>query len=245
VWTSARSDVTNVCRFFSATFAPKSAHFYSNDPAECAQLQAGGVWLLENSAAFYAMRSSDGLCPVGTTPLYRLYNDGRGGAPNHRYTTDPALRRAMIAAGWITEGNGDAGVFACVPDDGSVGYQQIARLLEGKWSFDFARGAVASTDTFEFTSIRSKVESWLPWAADGTNQFGWSISAFYSTALRNFALSSPISASGFTTFPQDYFEFSYTSEDTVSGCYYYHASVTSSFGPCIPFSGSRVADAKR
>mgnify|MGYP000208009016 CR=1 FL=1 len=40
----------------------------------------------------------------------RLYNDGQGGAPNHRYTTLVTIRDAMLAQGWIAEG-----VTACVP----------------------------------------------------------------------------------------------------------------------------------
>ena len=34
-----------------------------------------------------------GTCPAGTVPVYRLYNDGHGAAPNHRYTTDPRCAR--------------------------------------------------------------------------------------------------------------------------------------------------------
>src|SRR3954469_10845117 len=74
VWTGASTDVVNVCRFFSSSFAPKSGHFYSNDPAECPGLQASGLWALEDAAAFYMMKSPTGSCPLGSTPLYRLYN---------------------------------------------------------------------------------------------------------------------------------------------------------------------------
>ena len=48
-------------------------------------------------------------------PLYRLYNDGQGGAPNHRYTTSPTVRAAMMGRGWTPEGMGSLGVIACVP----------------------------------------------------------------------------------------------------------------------------------
>ncbi len=48
-------------------------------------------------------------------PLYRLYNDGKSGAPNHRYTIHTSVRATMIAAGWLPEGMGPNGVFACVP----------------------------------------------------------------------------------------------------------------------------------
>jgi Repeat of unknown function (DUF5648) len=52
-------------------------------------------------------------CPLGARPLYRLYNNGQGGAPNHRYTTSLATRTSMIAQGWIPEGAGTIGVIAC------------------------------------------------------------------------------------------------------------------------------------
>jgi Ice-binding-like len=115
VWTGPGMNITNVWRFFSASFAPKSGHFYTNNPTEAQGLQNGNVWTLEASDAFYMMASPAGLCPTGTIPLYRLYNNGQGGAPNHRYTVDPAIRSSMIAANWIPEGNGADGVFACVP----------------------------------------------------------------------------------------------------------------------------------
>ncbi len=241
VWTSAAIDVTPVCRLFSNAFAPKSGHFYSNDPVECSTLQAGSVWALEDPAAFYMLKSPIGFCPTGSTPLYRLYNDGQGGAPNHRYTIDPGIRRSMITTHWLSEGNGADGVFACVPDDGSVGYQQTARLLGGVWSFDFVRDGVAATDTFSFTDVRANSEPSLPWAAGGTNQNGTSTSAFYYIPNRNFTLTSPVNAVESSSGPWDYFEFSYTDDDTVVGCHRSNTRLGSGIGPCTPFTGSRVS----
>jgi hypothetical protein len=37
VWGGPDQGITNVCRFFSETFAPRSSHFYSNNPARCAR----------------------------------------------------------------------------------------------------------------------------------------------------------------------------------------------------------------
>jgi hypothetical protein len=37
--------------------------------------------------------------PAGTRLLYRLYNQGQTGAPNHRYTISLAIRSQMIAQG--------------------------------------------------------------------------------------------------------------------------------------------------
>jgi hypothetical protein len=119
VWNAAGSGITNVCRFFNNEFSPKSSHFYSNAVAECPSLATRSRWVLESSNAFYMMASPTGTCPTGTVPLYRLYNDGKSGAPNHRYTIYPSVRTAMIAAGWIPEGNGPTGVFACVPPGGT------------------------------------------------------------------------------------------------------------------------------
>ena len=56
-----------------------------------------------------------GNCPAGTRPVYRLYNNGQGAAPNHRFTTDLGTRAAMILVkGWIPEGYG-VGVSMCSP----------------------------------------------------------------------------------------------------------------------------------
>ncbi|MBK9702567.1 MAG: hypothetical protein IPO75_03365 [Betaproteobacteria bacterium] len=120
VWNAAGNGITNVCRFFNNEFAPRSSHFYSNNPAECPSLASRSRWELELANAFYMMTSPTGTCPAGTVPLYRLYNQGMSLAPNHRYTTFQSVRSTMIAAGWLPEGNGADGVFACVPPGGNA-----------------------------------------------------------------------------------------------------------------------------
>ena len=102
------------CRFFSTTFAPKSSHFYTPFEAECEFVKTNPNWQFE-SIAFYIALAVDGVCPDGTIALYRLYNNGMGGAPNHRYTTDPTIFNNMQAAGWVFEGDLVTKVFACVP----------------------------------------------------------------------------------------------------------------------------------
>jgi hypothetical protein len=37
-----------------------------------------------------------GSCAAGLTLVYRLYNNGQGGAPSHRYTTDVTVRAQII-----------------------------------------------------------------------------------------------------------------------------------------------------
>jgi len=105
----------NVCRFFSVSFAPKSSHFYTPDAAECAKVKDNPDWQFEAEVFAFAPPEATGACGAGTLPLYRLYNDGQGAAPNHRYTTSLATRSAMVARGWISEGTGDLGVIGCVP----------------------------------------------------------------------------------------------------------------------------------
>ena len=52
---------------------------------------------------------------AASTPLYRLYDDGQGGAPNHRYTANRGTRDRMRGVGWLSEGNGPDEIFACTP----------------------------------------------------------------------------------------------------------------------------------
>jgi hypothetical protein len=119
VWPQPNATSTPTCRFFSIAFAPKSSHFYTPFPAECAYVETNpadvAAWQFENIAFYIQLADANGLCGGGTIPLYRLYNSGMGGAPNHRYTTSVTVFNQMTAAGWNFEGNGNTKVFACVP----------------------------------------------------------------------------------------------------------------------------------
>jgi len=116
VATRAAGALSPVCRFFSGgTFAPKSSHFYTPSASECALVKANADWSFEGEVFNVPPVAADGSCPAATVPVYRLYNNGMGAAPNHRYTTDAALRSQMIAAGWLPEGNGAQGVVMCSP----------------------------------------------------------------------------------------------------------------------------------
>ena len=103
------------CRFFSDAFAPKSTHVYTPFDAECTALKANPAWAYEGIAFYVSLPDANGLCSTGTVPLYRAYNNGIGGAPNHRFTTNFATLQQMLAAGWSFEGNGNSHIFACVP----------------------------------------------------------------------------------------------------------------------------------
>ena len=107
--------LAGVCRFFSTAFGPKSSHFYTPDATECGTVRANPNWLFE-AVVFYATKADlAGGCPSGSQPVYRLYNNGQGAAPNHRYTTSLAVRSDTMARGWIPEGYGEVGVIMCAP----------------------------------------------------------------------------------------------------------------------------------
>jgi uncharacterized delta-60 repeat protein len=107
-----------LCRFFSgSTFAPKSSHFYTPYPFECNFVKQTEypAWTFEGNVTPVQLPNASGNCATGARPLYRLFNNGQGAAPNHRYTTSLATRASMIAQGWMPEGAGTIGVIACVP----------------------------------------------------------------------------------------------------------------------------------
>jgi len=69
--------------------------------------------VLEDPAFMFMILPAAGVCPMGTTPVYRVFSN-RADA-NHRYMTDPAVRDAMVAIGWLAEGDGPDRVVMCAP----------------------------------------------------------------------------------------------------------------------------------
>jgi hypothetical protein len=114
VYTSAAAGLVPVCRFFTTAFGAKSSHFYAPRGLGCESTLANADWQFEGDVLFTPLPNAAGGCPAGTRPVYRLYNNGQGGAPNHRFTTSAALRTQMLAKGYIAEGNG-IGVGMCSP----------------------------------------------------------------------------------------------------------------------------------
>jgi len=115
-WTAQTdADQSPVCRFFTTAFAPKSSHFYTPFAPECTVVKTSSVWQFEGEVFFTRQASVEGVCPANTMPVYRMYNNGQSGAPNHRYTTDLNVRTKMLSEGWIPEGAGTVGVIMCSP----------------------------------------------------------------------------------------------------------------------------------
>lgn len=118
VMPSGATGATKTCRFWSAQrFAPKSSHFYATSPVECEVVRRNQDWLFEGEVFSLWLPDASGRCGSGTRELYRSYNGGKGGTPNHRYTTDIWIQSEMIDHGWVPEGYGPWGVVACVPTD--------------------------------------------------------------------------------------------------------------------------------
>jgi hypothetical protein len=108
-----------VCRFFgtdkyrsNGTRIGANSHFYTADPAECEFVRTGWpsvasdgmsypAWTFE-SYAFAVKLPVGGVCPDGTQPLYRTYNNGANNDPGHRYSMRASLLQGM--AGWAFEG---------------------------------------------------------------------------------------------------------------------------------------------
>jgi hypothetical protein len=101
-----------VCRLFNSHFGAKSSHFFALQGFGCeATLTLFPDWQLEDDKLFDArLPGANGACAAGTAPLYRLYNQGMGGAPNHRFATTLADQQDMVSQGWVAEG-----VVMCVP----------------------------------------------------------------------------------------------------------------------------------
>ncbi len=102
-----------VYRFTGVPDIGPASHFFTSSTTECALVRdrADRQWMFEG-VAFGALPFADG-CPDGVPPalmsrktvaLYRAYNNGAGGTPNHRFSIERAVIDAMVAQGWTDEG---------------------------------------------------------------------------------------------------------------------------------------------
>jgi hypothetical protein len=96
------SGLSTVCRFYGTPGLGVTSHFYTAFDSECAAVKQNPGWTFEANAFYIA--SSDTKCPASTRPVFRLFNNGLGGDPNHRYTTSWPLIDDMQRQGWLLEG---------------------------------------------------------------------------------------------------------------------------------------------
>jgi hypothetical protein len=102
-----------VCRFYIPP-AYGDSHFFGRGVSECAATHVKfPVFDYESEEVFAMELPVNGICGGATIPVYRVF-DNRADA-NHRYTTDRSVRDAMVAKGWVAEGDGPDAVVMCSP----------------------------------------------------------------------------------------------------------------------------------
>lgn len=114
VWASWEVGLVPICRFATRPVTGWNSHFYSADLIECKAVKENPDlalhWQFETEAAFYVKpaRWDAGVgghfCSSGTIPIFRLYNNGLSGQPNHAYTSSYRVRSQYLAKGWKEEG---------------------------------------------------------------------------------------------------------------------------------------------
>jgi len=101
-YAASGSGLATVCRFFGTPGLGVNSHFYTAFDFECAAVKQLAGWTFEANAFYIAADVTQ--CPASTRPVYRLYNNGMGGDPNHRYTTSWPVISRMQSEGWLLEG---------------------------------------------------------------------------------------------------------------------------------------------
>ena len=114
-FTAVQGGASPVCRYYIPPGLGDS-HFFGRGTAECdATGQQNPSFVREDPAFMQMFLPSAGVCPSGTTEIYRVFSN-RPDA-NHRYMTDKAIRAQMVAKGWLAEGDGPELVVMCAPPD--------------------------------------------------------------------------------------------------------------------------------
>jgi len=112
-WTTPEAGTAPECRYYIPP-ALGNSHFYGRNGAECEAARSDHPsFVLEEARFMHLALPSLGACPAGTLPVYRLFSN-RADA-NHRYTIDRSVRDAMVARGWVAEGEGADVVAMCAP----------------------------------------------------------------------------------------------------------------------------------
>jgi hypothetical protein len=112
-YTTAQQGTSPICRYYIPPLLGDS-HFFGRGTVECNATGANNPsFVLEDPAFMQMYLPAAGTCASGTTPVYRVFSNRRDA--NHRYMTDRAVRDAMVAAGWLAEGDGPDLVVMCAP----------------------------------------------------------------------------------------------------------------------------------
>jgi len=123
-------ELSPVCRFYTSAFAGRASHFFTASAGECELVKRNPAWTYEGIAFYARVSDTRGSCGSAASPVYRLYNNGHDGAPNHAYVVDAYHRDALIAADWFFEG-----VAYCAELSGADAVSETAALAATTWEF--------------------------------------------------------------------------------------------------------------
>jgi len=112
-YATAQTGTTDICRIYIIPVRGDS-HFFGRGQTECNNtMMAHPDFILEEPKFMAMILPVAGGCPAGTVAVYRVFSN-RPDA-NHRYTIEQATRAAMVALGWLAEGDGPDLVVLCAP----------------------------------------------------------------------------------------------------------------------------------
>ena len=100
-------------RFFSTGFGEKSSHFFTHIPVEAELVMHNPDWQYEGIVGAVRPLAANGECPADAGPVFRAYNDGMGGAPNHSHTMSTDKQEALLGMGYVAEGFDASGRIFC------------------------------------------------------------------------------------------------------------------------------------
>lgn len=230
-WTAAGLKPANaraVCRFYAP--GPNS-HFYTSDPAECAQVKLDPGWRYEGVSFFAGDPPANSQCALGLIPLYRVYNNRFAfNDSNHRFTTSFATYQQMLAQGWVGEH-----AVMCVPNATSVNQQKTEQLIGGTWTIPYMFGTRFYTDRLAYNDLFQSSTSGEIYAS-GTSGHNVLTLGQYSPSLGMWTMLAPYLSTSAT--PADYYVVTITG-NTLSGCYYFAFTASSPLGTCTPITGIR------
>ena len=112
-YNSPQAGTSPVCRFYIPPELGDS-HFFGRGKTECDNTGAKNPsFVLEDPAFMQMFLPVGGVCPAGTTQVYRVFSNRLDA--NHRYMTDKSIRDRMVTLGWLAEGDGPDLVVMCAP----------------------------------------------------------------------------------------------------------------------------------
>ncbi len=228
-----------VCRFFSAAFAPKSSHFFTAFPEECAAVKANPNWVFEGETFYVRLPDFAGRCETGTMPVYRAYNGGQDGAPAHRYSPYLGDACGYFGRACVREGLGPEGVAFCVPASLELAQQRTQQMSGGIWEFSYPADGQPQVVRMRFGDAVASGSPGLP-------PHYWPESPYYAPAIGQPGVAGwdPVAGKIVVSFLATMLQFDFDGVNATSGCAYSKADFWDFYfdgrGPCSPLTARRM-----